>query len=107
MTEVTFNKAQIDELTIKLGRCAKAQLDEKEWELLLAIFAAAADKLTLSQDGESVTLPGVQLEGNGEPIQNPRESDAQELREQLQLAYIPGRQPPGSVSSITPIRSGP
>jgi hypothetical protein len=108
MAVVSFNKEQIDELTIKLGRFAKAQLDETEWELLLAIFAAAADKLVISQDDEySVTLPGVQLEGDGEPVQNPKESEAAELREQIQLAYIPGRQPPGDIASITPIRKGP
>jgi len=107
MTEVTFNKEQIDKLTIKLGRFAKAKLDPTEWELLLAIFAAAADKLELSPDDESVTLPGVQLDGDGEPTENPSESDPEELREQLQLAYIPGRLPTGSIASITPIRKGP
>jgi hypothetical protein len=107
MAEVAFNRVQIDELTLKLGRFAKAQLDETEWELLLAIFAAAADKLLPSQNKESGTLPGVEIEGNAEPVQNPKESDAVELREQLLRAYIPGRQPPGNLSSITPIRKGP
>jgi hypothetical protein len=105
MTDVTFNRKAIDDLTLKLGECAKAQLEEPEWNLLLAIFAAAADKLVPSETKESGTLPGPQIDPDEKTDTTYAESDAEELREQLLHAYIPGKHPPGKLSSVTPIRT--
>jgi hypothetical protein len=95
MASVTFTREEIDRLTDKLGSLA-SKLTEPEWELLLAIFAAAADKVGASQDPKSATLPGIQSE-------NPRESTARQLRDQLLRAYAPGRTPPDHEGdSVTP-----
>jgi len=95
MASVTFTKEEIDRLTDKLGSVASA-LTEPEWELLLAIFAAAADKVTASQNPHSAALPGV-------PSENPGESTARQLRDQLLRSYSPGRTPPDHQGdSVTP-----
>ena len=105
MTDVTFNRKEIDDLTLKLGECAKAQLEEPEWNLLLAIFAAAADKLVSSETKESGTLPEPQIDPGEKTDKTYAESNAEELRGQLLHAYIPGKHPPGKLSSVTPIRT--
>jgi len=101
--DFSFTRKDVDGLTDALAKMA-VLLDQKEWGLLLAIFAAAADHIKLSKNTRSGTLPGVQIMGDGEKVEDPGQADARELRDQLLQAYIPGRQPPGSVGSVTPIR---
>jgi hypothetical protein len=97
MPDITFDWHQVKRLTNALGRFS-TELDREEWALLLAIFAAAADKIDPSPDGKSGTLPAAQIRGNGETVEDPRESDAVELREQLLDAYTPGKSPPQGFS---------
>jgi hypothetical protein len=102
MPEITFNRDDIDRLTRKLGRFA-TELTNSEWALLLAIFAAAAGAVTPPEPTTSGTLPGAQISGNGETVENPRETDADVLRQQLLNAYTPGKAPPQSFGdSVTP-----
>jgi hypothetical protein len=103
MTEITYSRTEIDNLTRKLGEFAKAKLEDPEWALLLAIFAAAADRVVVSEDTHSGTFPGVQISGTVEIIESPGESDAEKLRDQLLRAHTPGKVPPrGSGDSVTP-----
>jgi hypothetical protein len=103
MAEVTYTRAEIDRLTDKIGRFAKEHLTKKEWDLLLAIFAAAADDVTAIEDPRRGTLPGVEIDDEV-IVENPDESDAEQLRDQLLRAHTPGRVPPakGVGESVTP-----
>lgn len=102
MTDLTFNHEEIDRLTRRLGDLAVG-LTPSEWALLLAIFAAAADKVVISPDEHSGTLPAAQISGDGETIDDPARADARALRQQLLGAYTPGKTPPqGFGESVTP-----
>jgi hypothetical protein len=104
MADFSFTRADLDALTEKLGETATA-LTTQQWDLLLAIFAAAADHIKVDPaDATSGTLPGAEITGNGAIIESPGESSADELRDQLLRAYTPGRRrhPRGFGESITP-----
>ena len=103
MTEIRYSREEIDNLTQKLGEFAKAKLEDPEWALLLAIFAAAADGLKVSPDTKTGTFAGVEISDTVEVVESPGESDAETLRDQLLRAHTPGKVPPkGSGDSVTP-----
>jgi hypothetical protein len=103
MTEITYSRKETDNLTQKLGEFAKAKLEDPEWALLLAIFAAAADRVVVSEDTHSGTFAGVEISGIVEVVESPGESDVETLRDQLFHAHTPGKVPPkGNGDSVTP-----
>jgi hypothetical protein len=93
MADLKFTRQEIDELIEKLGSFA-ADLSGSEWRLLLAIFAAAVDRVEPSTDNKSGTLPAPEVSGNLQKVEDPSASNAAELRDQLRQSYVPGRLPP-------------
>jgi len=96
-----FDKDAIDRLADQLGRCAKDHFSESEWKLLLAIFAAAADRVEIWG-----RLPGAQVDDSQGKIENPRDATVAELREQLLGAYVPGNPPAPLRRRVTPQKPG-
>jgi hypothetical protein len=90
--DVTFTRKDIDSLIQKLGEFA-THLNKEEWDLLLAIFAVAADQAEVGTDLTKGTFPGIGVKGKGEMIDDPEGKKARELREQLRRAYRPGKPP--------------
>ena len=98
MYDFTFTKDDIDILIQKLAQFAD-YLNEQEWGLLLAIFAAAANQVEFSPDQTQRKFSRVVIKG--EP--DLREKTVEELRDQLLNAYInsvPVRAP--SVDMLAP-----
>ncbi len=93
MGDLKFTRQEIDELTDRLGSFA-ADLTKSQWSLLLAIFAAAADQVQSGPDNKSGTLPAPEVSGDLEKVEDPSQSTAEELREQLRHSYVPGGPPP-------------
>ena len=92
MTEITYSRKEIDNLTRKLGEFAKAELEDPEWALLLAVFAAAADRVVVSEDTHSGTFAGVEISGTVEGSRVPE-------------SRMPGRFVMSSSMPTLPVRS--
>ncbi len=103
-----FTWKEVDVLTDRLGSVATG-LTEKEWSLLLAIFAAAADQVESGPDKTWGTLPAPEIDGDIEKVEDPGESTAEELREQLLQSYVPGGPPRHRpiVFRVSPPKPGP
>jgi hypothetical protein len=94
MNPVTFTKEDILELTNHLSEFAEKGLSQEEWNLLVAIFAAAATHVQVSDNAPQGTIPGVKVP--------PKPQSAAKLRDQLRKAYIPGRPPEPILARISP-----
>ena len=95
MADLQFTWTDIEGLTDRLASVAP-ELSNSEWELLLAIFATAADKVESAPDKTSGTLPMAEVNDNVE-------KSSAELREQLRCAYVPGTPTPTPFSmKVTP-----
>lgn len=90
--DVPFNRRNIDALTLQLGKFA-TEFTPKERELLLAIFAAAADHVDISADGYMGTFSGVQPSGG---------RTAADFCKELREAYMPGKAPAPIRAQVTP-----
>jgi hypothetical protein len=92
MENLVFSLAAIQRLAESLSR---AGLDEQQEELLLAIFAAAADRATHDDEGRA-TLRAAQFRSEPREDGEPQADDAGDeetsdsLREKLVRAYAPG-----------------
>ena len=86
MADLQFTRADIEALTDRLASVAST-LSKSDLELLLAIFATAADKVESSPDKTSGTLPMAEVNDNVE-------TSSDELRDQLLRAYVPGTPTP-------------
>ena len=77
------------------------KLTRGQWGLLLSILAAAAGNVEVGEDTTKGTFSGVKVDGG--VITSPRNKNVQELRKQLQKAYMPAK-PPGAPlgSMVTP-----
>lgn len=108
MATFKFTWEELDVLTARLSSVATG-LTKKEWGLLLAIFAAAADQVESGPDKKWGTLPAPEIDGDIEKVEDPGESTAEELREQLLLSYVPGPPPPHHpiVFRVTPPKPKP
>ena len=93
MAPFKFTWKEVDVLTDRLSSVA-TELTESEWSLLLAIFAAAVDQVKSGPDKKWGTLPAPEIDGDIEKVEDPGESTAAELREQLLLSYLPDGPPP-------------
>jgi hypothetical protein len=89
MAELHFSWRDISELTKRLSSVAH-ELTEVEWALLLAIFAAAAERVESGEGEANGTLPAARISDYPHRIESPRHLDPAELRNQLLHAYIPG-----------------
>jgi hypothetical protein len=88
MATVKFTHEEIEDLARKVGALGPF-FSKKERALLLAIFAAAAEKVTSSAKiGE---FPGSEPSADSATLEN--------LQEQLLKAYIPGNAPPHGISA--------
>lgn len=101
MNEFSYTRDDIDELTHRLAQCA-TELSKQQWDLMLAIFAAAADRVDIGTDTSRGTLPGAQVNVSEGTIENPEEATVKQLREQLRKAHIPGKPPTHNMCRITP-----
>jgi hypothetical protein len=108
MADFKFTREEVDVLTDRLSTVATG-LTKSEWTLLLAIFAAAVDQVKSGPDKTWGTLPAPEVNGNIEKVEDPRESTAEELREQLLQSYVPGGPPPPRpiVFRVTPPKHKP
>jgi len=102
MTDLTFTRADIDGLTEKLGSFA-TQLNESEWDLLLAIFAVAVDYVESSPDKKSGRLPASQIRGDRKKVENPSQSTSAELRDQFRYAFSRGKPGVPIIDRVTPV----
>jgi hypothetical protein len=103
MDDLEFSRQDIENLTQKLSTL---ELTEQERELLLAIFAAAADRARPSGPGEATLPPASSARaGEAEAATDEQETLA-DLQQQLLDAYTPtnsfdsvteGTAPPGSI----------
>ena len=89
MADLKFTREEVDGLIDRLSSVA-TEFTKSEWSLLLAIFAAAADQVKSGPDKTWGTLPAPEIDGNIKKVEDPGESTAEELREQLLRSYVPG-----------------
>jgi hypothetical protein len=88
----------LSEMSVKLTR--------GQWGLLLSILAASAGNVEVGEDKTKGTFPGVRVDGG--VITDPRNKTVQELREQLQKAHMPAKQPGAPLGSmVSPPKTGP
>jgi hypothetical protein len=112
-SDFSFTNRDIADLTGKLSKFAKAELlNDKDWGLLLAIFAAAADHVQVGQDPTQGTFSGIAIKNlvtkvdTALEVRAPAVMDAGELLDQLRGAYIPGKPVTPIVDCVTPIKTG-
>ncbi|MBV9203983.1 MAG: hypothetical protein JO037_00965 [Actinobacteria bacterium] len=89
MANLEFSRQEIESLARKLSEVMR-DLSERETELLLAIFAAAAERATPVGLGGGAALPAFEIRippGEG------RDEALTDLRAQLLNAYVPGNEP--------------
>jgi hypothetical protein len=102
MADLEFSWKEFKGLTDKVSQVAP-ELSASQWNLLLAIFAAAADRAESSPDKMSGTLPAAEVSDHPAKAEDPGGKNSADLRDQLLHAYMPG--PPPSLSwgiKITP-----
>jgi hypothetical protein len=102
MADLEFSWREFKELTDKVSTVAH-ELSKSQWSLLLAIFAAAADRAESGPDKTTGTLPAVEISDHPTKIEAPRDHSSADLLDQLLHAYMPG--PPPSIPwdiKITP-----
>ena len=89
MADFGFNRDDITNLAHKLGTI-QSDLTHREWVLLLAIFAAAANRAEVTDAATgSSSLPNPEVVGLADgAVGYP---DAADLQKQLLNAYIPGK----------------
>jgi hypothetical protein len=75
MTEVTFSRSDIEGLAQKLDALT-SELSQQEQQLLVAIFAAAANQVTPA--------------GPQDPVETAAEEILTGLREQILTSFVPG-----------------
>ena len=81
-------------------------LTKGQWGLLLSILAAAAGNVEVSENKTMGKFSGVQVDGG--VVTSPRNKDVKELREQLQKAHMPAKQPGAPLGSmVSPPKTGP
>lgn len=99
MANLTFSPKEIEDLARKVS-ALDMFLSKKERELLLAIFASAAERVTRTKAGRGV-FPA--------PEQGADSATLADLRQQLLNAYFSGNEPPphGITAKITGDTSGP
>ena len=104
MGEVKFTLQDVEDLTRKVSTLAP-DLTANEHALLLAIFAAAADRIEVSATGQG-TLPAAAVQGEQLGAEQLTVAD---FRRQLLNAYIPGEGPTegGFRALITAMPPGP
>jgi hypothetical protein len=102
MADLIFTSEELYSLTEKLGSVATT-LSEREWEILLTIFANGTDRIQGNPEQNEGTLPEAQLSQDVERITDPRAATAEELGNQLHHSYVPGPPRPGPmIFRITP-----
>jgi hypothetical protein len=90
MADLQFSQQEIEDLAQKLSRI-QPSLSERESTLLLAIFAAAADRAKRSDSGGGATLPWFEIRNPPPPPPGAGEQvTLTDLQQQLLNAYIPG-----------------
>ncbi len=101
MKNFPFTNRDIEGLIDALSKMAvDAHLPKGQWGLLLAIFAAAANHVEISANKTQGKFSGIKVDGG--VIDDPKDKGVEELRKQLQNAYMPGRPPTSIVSMVTP-----
>src|SRR5713101_6448818 len=88
MAELQFSQQEIENLAQKLSRI-QPSLSERESTLLLAIFAAAADRAKRSGP-DGATLPGFEIRNPPPAAGTGQQVTLTGLQQQLLNAYIPG-----------------
>jgi hypothetical protein len=108
MANLEFTSDDIYGLIDRLSSVATS-LDNKQWELLLAIVANAAEQIEgAPPDQQRGTLPGARLTGKLKKIEDPKNASPEDLRDQLHHAYVPGQPPPKPmIIRVTPPYTGP
>lgn len=105
-TDFRFTSEDVEELIDALSRMAVSDhLPKGQWGLLLSIFAAAARSVDVEDETEG-KFSGVKVEGG--VIEDPRNKEVKELREQLRNARMPAN-PPGTPlkDMISPPKTSP
>jgi hypothetical protein len=88
VANLEFSPQDIENLAQKLGRL-QPSLSQQEHMLLLAIFAAAADRAVVSDAAGTATLPVPEIWGQV-PGAGGKQATLGDLQEQLINAYVPG-----------------
>ena len=104
MANLTFSRKEIEDLATKVS-VLKPFFSEKERELLVAIFASAAEHVTRSDTGDGV-FPPTQVPP---PEPGADSTTLEDLQQQLLNAYFSGNEPPphGITAKITGDTLGP
>ena len=87
MADLIFTSEELYSLTEKLGSVATT-LSEREWEILLTIFANGTDRIQGNPEQNEGTLPEAQLSQDVERITDPRAATAEELKSSLVLQNV-------------------
>jgi hypothetical protein len=108
MADLKFTSEEIYGLTEKLSSVANKTFNDKEWELLLTIFANGTDHIQGNPEKNEGTLPRARLSRNLKRITDPRAAHPEDLGNQLHHSYVPGQPPPRPmIIRITPPPPGP
>jgi hypothetical protein len=99
-SDFSFSGRDFEELIRALSNMA-GELSKEQWGLLLSIFAAAASnvEVAVSKNERRGKFSGVKIDG-GVVITDPKDKGIEELRKQLQKAYVPGN-PPGTPPNMS------
>ena len=107
MANLKFTAADIYALTEQLSSVANT-LSDKQWELLLAIIANAAEAIQADPDKHGGALPGARLSGKLKKTKDPKDAKPEDLRNELHHAYVPGNPPPKPmIIRVTPPQANP
>ncbi len=98
MVDLQFSQKEIEDLAQKLSN-VKPPLTERESTLLLAIFAAAADRAKPSGPDGGATLPRFEIRNQPPEAETEDQVSLTDLKQQLLNAYIPGNDFSGIVTA--------
>ena len=94
MADLKFSRKEIEDLARKVSTL-EPFFSEKERALLLAIFASAAEHITVSKPGRgALPIANVLAQELGAD-----RTTLEDLQRQLLNAYIPGNEPPPGIAA--------
>ena len=103
--DIRFTNEDFDGLINALSGMA-VRLPKGQWGLLLAIFAAAAGHVEVSEAKPEGVFSGVKVK-DGKVIKDPEGKGVEALREQLQKAYMACKPPDSIGFMVSPPRTPP
>jgi hypothetical protein len=103
----SFTNEDLDALKQNLSGFAEKNLDRKQQGLLVAIFAAAAERAEAWSDPTCEELPRIEIKNTEQEIDVPTGTNVDELLAQLREAFTRGEDGKPTVFCVVPVKPPP